>query len=165
MPGPLQYILLMPTTLRRFALLAALGSAPAALAAQGPAIVYGTRVRVTTTTQPAKRIGLFRGNDQASITLQIDTTSFRIPRETIAKLEQSMGKKPNATTGIIGAILGAGVGGALGCLANKDDYGVYCGGQDDTKVIVGAVLGGLAGGAAGALLFKREGWREVPVPR
>jgi uncharacterized membrane protein YeaQ/YmgE (transglycosylase-associated protein family) len=74
-----------------------------------------------------------------------------------------MGRKPNVTTGIVGAILGAGVGGALGCLANKDDYGVYCGGQDDTKVIIGAVLGGLAGGAAGALLFKREGWREVPV--
>ena len=72
-----------------------------------------------------------------------------------------MGKKANVGLGVLGLLLGAGVGGALGCLANKDDYGVYCGGQDDTKVIVGAALGGLAGAAAGALLFKREAWRTV----
>jgi len=155
----------MPTTLQSVVLLAALGASPSVLPAQGPTIVYGTRVRVTTTTPPTTRIGLYRGNTPADITLQIDTASYRIPRETITRLEQSLGKKPNVTTGILGALLGAGVGGALGCLANKDDYGVYCGGQDDTKVIVGAVLGGIAGGAAGALLFKRESWREVPVAR
>ena len=155
MPAPWQYILTMRPAHLAILLVSVLASR---LPAQGPPLVYGTRVRVTTTTQPTSRIGLFRGHDEATITLQVDTVSFRIPRETVTRLEQSMGKKPNVATGIIGAILGAGVGGALGCLANKDDYGVYCGGQDDTKVIVGAVLGGLAGGAAGALLFKRERW-------
>jgi hypothetical protein len=144
------------------ALVALVAFAPAAVA-QGPELVVGTRVRVTTTTS-VTRAGAYRGIDQAALALQVDTATHRIPRETIAKLEQSMGRKPNVATGIVGAILGAGIGGALGCLANKDDYGVYCGGQDDTKVIVGAVIGGLAGGAAGALLFKKEGWREVPVP-
>ena len=153
----------MPSDTRTVAVLIAMLALPAALPAQGPAIVYGTRVRVTTTTQPATRVGLFRGNDPTVIIFQIDTTTYRIPRESITRLEQSMGRKPNVTTGILGAILGAGVGGALGCLANKDDYGVYCGGQDDTKVIVGAVLGGLVGGAAGALLFKRERWVRVPM--
>ena len=162
MPGPLRYILPMPNPLRSVALLAALGASPLVLEAQGPPIVYGTRVRVTTTTQPTKRIGLYRGNDPAAITLQVDTSSYRIPRETIVRIERSVGKKPNVTAGILGGIVGAGVGGALGCLANEDDYGVYCGGQDDTKVIVGAVLGGLAGAAAGALLFKKEKWATVP---
>jgi hypothetical protein len=144
------------------ALAVLLAAAPVALA-QGPDLVVGTRVRVTRTTT-GRQIGTYRGTDQSALSLQVDTTTHRVPRETIAKLEQSMGRKPNVATGIFGAILGAGVGGALGCLANKDDYGVYCGGQDDTKVIVGAVIGGLAGGAAGALLFKKEGWREVPLP-
>lgn len=144
------------------ALVALLFLTPVAVA-QGPDLAVGTRVRVTTTTS-VTRAGTYRGIDQAALAVQVDTTTHRIPRETIAKLEQSMGRKPNVATGILGAILGAGIGGALGCLANEDDYGVYCGGQDDTKVIVGAVIGGLAGGAAGALLFKKEGWREVPVP-
>jgi hypothetical protein len=130
-------------------------------AAQGPPLVLGARVRVTTTT--AKETGLYRGADLANLMLEVDATTRTIPRGTIEKLEQSMGKKPNVTTGIVGLLLGAAVGGALGCLANKDDYGVYCGGQDDTKVIVGAALGGLAGAAAGALLFKKEGWQAVTL--
>ena len=150
-------------TCRLVRALVAIQSITTVAAAQGPDLVVGTRVRVTTTTS-VTRTGAYRGLDQSALALQVDTATQRIPRETIAKLEQSMGRKPNVATGILGAILGAGVGGALGCLANKDDYGVYCGGQDDTKVIVGAALGGLAGGAVGALLFKKEGWREVPVP-
>ena len=155
----------MQSTLQSVVLLAAIGLLPAPILAQGPSLVVGTRVRVTTTAQPTTRVGAYRGVDPTSLSLLVDTTTYRIPRETIARLEQSAGKKPNVATGVLGAILGAGIGGALGCLANKDDYGVYCGGQDDTKVILGAVLGGLAGGTAGALLFKKEGWREVPVPR
>ena len=132
-------------------------------AAQGPPLVLGARVRVSTTTPKETRVGLYRGADQANLMLEVDASTRTIPRGTIEKLEQSMGKKPNVGMGVVGLLLGAAVGGALGCLANKDDYGVYCGGQDDTKVIVGAALGGIAGAAAGALLFKREGWQAVAL--
>ena len=131
------------------------------LAAQGPTPALGQRVRVTTSAPSITRIGAWRGADGSNVNIQVDSTAIAIPRGTITRLEQSMGKKPNVAMGVIGLLFGAGVGGALGCLANKDDYGVYCGGQDDTKVIVGAALGGLAGAAAGALLFKREAWRTV----
>ena len=131
------------------------------LAAQGPAPALGQRVRITTSAPGTTRVGTWRGADAANVSIQVDSTTLTIPRGTITRLEQSMGKKPNMAMGVIGLLFGAGVGGALGCLANKDDYGVYCGGQDDTKVIVGAALGGLAGAAAGALLFKREAWRTV----
>lgn len=131
------------------------------LAAQGPAPGLGQRVRVTTSAPNTTRVGTWRGADQASVKIQVGSTPLAIPRGNIVRLEQSMGKKPNVTGGIVGLLLGVGVGGALGCLANPDDYGVYCGGQDDTKVIVGAALGGIAGAAAGALLFKREAWRTV----
>lgn len=66
------------------------------------------------------------------------------------------GRRPNTTGGIIGFVVGAAAGATVGCLANKDDYGVFCGGQDDTKVVVGAVIGGAVGAAVGALVFARE---------
>ena len=139
---------------------------PGAADAQGPPIVLGSRARVTV-SQPAntRYTGVLRPADGTSVQLQTSGELLTIPLATITRLEQSLGKKPNATGGIIGALLGLAVGGAAGCLANKDDYGVFCGGQDDTKVIVGAVVGGLAGAAIGALVFKKEGWREVAVPR
>jgi hypothetical protein len=62
----------------------------------------------------------------------------------------------NVTGGIIGFVVGAAAGATVGCLANKDDYGVFCAGQNDTKVVVGALVGGVAGAAVGALLFKRH---------
>ena len=139
---------------------------PGAAGAQGPPIVLGSRSRVTV-SQPAntRHTGILRAADGTSVQLQTSSESLTIPVSTITRLEQSLGKKPNATGGIIGALLGVAVGGAVGCLANKDDYGVYCGGQDDTKVIVGAVVGGLAGAAVGSLVFKKEKWREVVIPR
>ncbi len=69
------------------------------------------------------------------------------------------------TWGIVGGVLGAAAGGfALGCLANRDSYGVLCGGQNDTKLAIGAVTGGLAGAALGALLGRRERWRPAALP-
>lgn len=134
--------------------------------AQGPPVVLGTRVRVSVSQPPNTRYtGVLRAADGTSVQLQTPGESLTIPRNTVTRLEQSLGKKPNVTGGIIGGLLGVAAGGALGCLANKDDYGVYCAGQDDTKVIVGAVVGGLAGAAVGALVFKKEQWREGALPR
>ncbi len=65
-------------------------------------------------------------------------------------------KKPSLLGGVIGFVVGAAAGFTLGCLANKDDYGVFCGGQNDTKVFVGAAVGGVVGATVGALLFRRE---------
>jgi membrane associated rhomboid family serine protease len=66
--------------------------------------------------------------------------------------------------GVVGFLAGAVLGGVIGCAANRDSYGVFCGGQDDTKVFVGAALGGVAGGAVGALLFRRERWTVIAGP-
>ena len=53
---------------------------------------------------------------------------------------------------MVGAVAGAAIGAALGCLANRDDYGVFCGGQSDTKAVIGAVVGAGAGAWIGAVL-------------
>jgi len=134
---------------------------PAPMAGQGPTLTVGTRVRVVEREPGPTRVGHYRGTALAGLLLGIDSTTLTIPRESILRLEASLGRKPNVPAGIVGLLLGVAAGGALGCLANKDDYGVYCGGQDDTKVIVGAALGGIAGGLFGALLFKTERWRAV----
>lgn len=69
--------------------------------------------------------------------------------------ETRRARKPSVVGGVVGFVLGAAAGGALGCLANEDDYGVFCGGQDDRKVYLGAALGGVVGGTLGALLLRR----------
>lgn len=77
------------------------------------------------------------------------------PSRMVSLLPDEARRRPNYLAGAIGLVIGAGAGGALACLANRDDYGVYCAGQDDTKVAVGAAMGGVAGALAGALLFRR----------
>jgi LytS/YehU family sensor histidine kinase len=66
---------------------------------------------------------------------------------------------------VVGLLLGAAAGGVIACTANRDAYGVFCGGQDDTKLVIGAAIGGAAGATLGALLFRRERWTAVDVPR
>jgi hypothetical protein len=129
--------------------------------AQGPALAVGTRVRVVEREPGTTRVGVYRGLAPGGLTLGIDSTTLTIPRENILRLEQSLGRKPSVPAGIVGFLVGGLAGGALGCLANKDDYGVYCGGQDDTKVIVGAALGGIGGALLGAFLFRTERWHAV----
>jgi len=73
-----------------------------------------------------------------------------------ATLGAESSRRYSVAGGIGGFILGGVAGGALGCLANKDDYGVFCGGQDDTKVFVGAALGAAVGAALGAVIFRHD---------
>jgi len=77
------------------------------------------------------------------------------PSRMVSLLPDEARRRPNYLAGAIGLVVGAAAGGAVACLANRDDYGVYCAGQDDTKVAVGVALGGVAGAVAGALLFRR----------
>jgi hypothetical protein len=72
--------------------------------------------------------------------------------------------KPSVLGGVVGALLGGAVGSlSVGCLANRDDYGVPCGGQDDTKFVIGGIVGGLTGGALGALISRKERWDHVDL--
>ena len=134
--------------------------------AQADPVVIGSRLRITTTVGPVTRIGIFQGTRDSSVLLQTPATSLTFPIGSISRVEVSSGRKLSKTGGVVGFLLGAGAGGfALGCLANRDDYGVLCGGQNDTKFVVGAVAGGLVGGAIGALLFRSERWRPVDLAR
>jgi hypothetical protein len=65
-------------------------------------------------------------------------------------------RRPSVVGGVVGFVLGAAAGGLVGCAANRDSYGVFCAGQNDTKVFVGAAIGGIAGATAGALIFARR---------
>jgi hypothetical protein len=121
-----------------------------------------TRLRVSASSPLTQvRTGTYRALTDTTLVLSADTSQFTIPLANITQVEVSRGRQPNVVGGVVGLLLGAAAGGAIGCAANSDDYGVYCGGQDDTKVIVGAVLGGAAGAALGALLFRREHWAVV----
>jgi hypothetical protein len=124
----------------------------------------GSRLRVTySTSSETVQIGRLEAVSETALVLYATGASRTIPLETIRRLEMSRGRRPNAMAGVVGLLLGAVVGGVLGCAANRDDYGVFCGGQSDTKVAVGAAIGGIGGAAAGALVFRRESWSAVDL--
>ena len=140
---------------------------PAPLEAQRPArpadtLDPGDRIRVSVVTPtPRLYIGTYQARTDSTLELRSGGSSLTISMRTVTRLEQSRGQKLSVGGGVIGFLVGGAGGAALGCLANRDDYGVFCGGQSDTKVVVGAALGGAAGAALGAILFRRERWRSV----
>jgi hypothetical protein len=120
-------------------------------------------VRVTTLAEkPVTRVGIFAGVQDARVILQMRPAWDSIPLGSIRSVELSDGFRMSKPGGLAGLLVGASAGGfALGCLANRDDYGVLCAGQDDRKVLAGIVIGGLAGAAFGARVFRREQWRAI----
>ena len=124
----------------------------------------GSRVRVTpmSVSTPAQIVQFQALNDSALV-VSSGGSSRMIPLRDISRLEQSAGRKPNLVIGAVGLLLGAAIGGVVACADNRDSYGVFCAGQNDTKVAVGAAIGGVAGGALGAFLFRRERWTAVDL--
>jgi hypothetical protein len=134
----------------------------ASLEAQDPLLTAGARLRVTAAgSATPMRTGAFASLTDTTLVL---TSGTPIPRASITRLELSRGRKPSIAGGVIGFLLGGAAGGVLACTANRDDYGVFCGGQDDTKLVIGAVVGGAAGAALGALLFRRDRWTPIDLP-
>lgn len=127
----------------------------------------GTRLRLTLDVphHPHPRVGVCGGVQGGHLIVGFDDgSSRRIPLAAVRRLEVSRGRRPSVLGAVLGASLGGAVGAlAVGCLANRDDYGVPCGGQDDTKFLVGGIVGGLAGGALGALVGRHERWDEVEL--
>ena len=144
------------------ATLCLLGLVSTASAQTAPPLNPGTRIRVTvrpSTTQVAR----FASLTGTELLVTAADSTRAIPLATIERLEASQGRSPGVVAGVVGAIAFAGIGGVAACAANRDSYGVFCAGQDDTKIVIGAVLGGLVGGTLGALLFRRDRWVTVDL--
>ena len=136
---------------------------PAAASAQSaPRLEPGTRVRITLASPTLRReTGTVQALTDTTLQLSSGSASVAIPLARIERIERSAGRRRSLPGGIAGFVVGAAAGGAVGCLANSDDYGVFCGGQSDTKVAVGAAVGGIAGAALGAVLFGGERWTAI----
>jgi hypothetical protein len=157
--------------MRFAALVVALVAVGSPLAAQqAPRLAPGTRVRVTVTDAESRTntdvfVGVYRGGDDAALSLERGQAPESIALGKLRGLEVSLGRRPSLLRATLGFLIGGTVGFfAVGCLANRDSYGVLCLGQDDSKCLIGAVAGGLAGAAIAALLFPREDWQAVTLP-
>ena len=125
-----------------------------------PSDAAAQRLRVT--TDAGLEVGAYRLLTDTTLVIASGTpTTIALSR--ISRLEYSRGRRASTASSVAGFFAGALVGGLAGCAANRDDYGVFCGGQNDSKVVTGAAIGGAVGiGLAGAL-FKREHWRTIDV--
>jgi hypothetical protein len=126
-------------------------------------VTTGARIRVTEGPGVLMHTGSYRALTDTALVLSSGASVYSIPLGRITEVELSRGRKPSVAGGIVGLLLGGAAGGVLACAANRDDYGVFCAGQDDSKLIIGAALGGAAGAALGALLFRREAWKAVEL--
>lgn len=133
--------------------------------AQDAPLLPGARVRVTSAQPPGEaRVGMYQGLHGGLLELEANSTRFSYPLADITRLDVSRGYKPSLVGGVVGGILGAAMGGfVLGCLANRDDYGVICAGQNDTMLWTGVIGGGALMGFLGARLFRTERWARVDL--
>jgi hypothetical protein len=127
-----------------------------------PGIRPGARLRVTMLSPPQVHVGRLEMLTDSTLVLS-GNAAIRLLN--IRRLEASGGRQPGTLAAVAGFVLGASLGGVLGCAVNRDSYGVFCGGQNDTKVALGAGIGGVAGAAAGAFLGRRERWIRVDLGR
>lgn len=120
----------------------------------------GERVRITM-PRSAALIGSVASSTDSTITLAAANYPITVRRSEIQVLERSLGKHPNIAAVVISGIIGAGIGGIVGCAANADSYGVFCGGQNDTKVVVGAGVGAITAAVIGGKMFTKEKWSRI----
>ena len=134
------------------------------LAQDIPQLTSRSRLRVTVTGPQARaQVGVYQALTDTTLVLSAGSSPLTFPLNSISRLELSRGHKASIPGGVVGFILGGAAGGVIGCAVNTDDYGVFCAGQDDTKVYVGAALGGAIGAALGAFLFRRERWSPIDL--
>jgi hypothetical protein len=148
-------------------LLLALPLTAAPVAEEAPTLEPGDRVRVTLAETPSRAlVGALEARGEHDLTLRLDQHSRVVPADAILRVEVSRGRRPSTKWAVLGGLAGGAVGAfAGGCLANKDDYGVLCAGQDDTRYVIGGAAGGLVGGAVGAWLGRTERWEDVDFER
>ena len=137
--------------------------------ADAPATIDpGERIRVTVAQPAASRplTGTLETLREGSLVVSADGRSHSFALAEVRRVEVSSGRRVSRRWTILGAVAGGAVGAVVGgCLANKDDYGVACAGQDDTKYLIGGVVGGVVGGALGAWLGQTEAWDDVDLRR
>lgn len=141
--------------------LAALSLASPLTAQQSAPLEPGARLRVSAVAPARVLVGEYLALTDTTLLLTRREQPLAVALREIARVEFSRGRRPGVVGGVVGFLAGAVLGGVIGCAANRDSYGVFCGGQDDTTVFGAAALGGVAGGAAGALLFRRERWTVI----
>lgn len=143
------------------------------LAQQEPIVAPGARVRVTAPSISRDRLVgtvVEMGEDTCVLEVERRTQPVALPLASLETLEVSQGKKSKAGTGaLIGLVVGAGGGAALGagiCSSLSD----LPGGSDDCggAAIAGALLFGLPSCGLGALIgwsIKVDRWEEVQLDR
>lgn len=131
--------------------------------AETPELVEGSRVRVKVSTENRRVVGKLLGLDDRSLNLQVeDEEAPRVfPREHIADLDISAGRRSLGRRALYGTMIGAVAGAAV----------VYGSSDPDDDLIftreegagIGALIFGAAGALVGMLVIPAERWRNVPL--
>ncbi len=143
-----------------------------AVSPAGATAPVGSRVRVTTSAEPASElVGAVEAWGPASVTVREESAeplATQVPLSDVARLEMSRGSQGHAGTGAwIGGGIGLAAGVALAIFAaGADDDGLdNLGGTSGVILGVGATTA--LGAGVGALIgsaVRTERWEEISIP-
>lgn len=124
-----------------------------------PAFAPGTRARASLVGENGTVVGTVVSVDADFLTLVTENQrSVSLPRDDVAKLEISTGRKGHA---LWGALIGAGAGALIGLAEGADDcVGDECYTRGE-NVAYGALGAGMIGALVGAL-YRTDRWVTVP---
>lgn len=136
--------------------------------AQGPALLAGQRVRITTAgTSQARTTGRIETVDRAAIVVRDDDRAVTIGRPEVSRLEVVSGTRGHARTGALiggGIMLGSGIVGTLAVAEETDGTpgdGVAVGAMVLVTLVAVPVMAGV--GALIGSMFRSDRWVEVPL--
>jgi hypothetical protein len=140
------------------------GSAAGEEAPLDLSLTPGMRVRILTPgISPSKVVGTINSVDDQSVTIDVPGRAepVSVPREKIARVDVSSGRRSRWVDAAIGAGIAA-AGGALACSASETKHSIV----NNSDVTAGcALVGALLGAGIGAVIPPGERWNEMPATR
>jgi hypothetical protein len=146
------------------ACLFASGSAAGEEAPLDLSLTPGMRVRILAPgISPSKVVGTINRVDDQSVTIDVPGRAepVSVPREKIARVDVSSGRRSRWVDAAIGAGIVA-AGGALACSASETKHSIV--NNSDTTAAC-ALVGALLGAGIGAVIPPGERWNEMPATR
>ncbi len=162
----------MSSTLTEAEIVTVAGFSPSAAFDRGSKSVgvRSTEGAVAFVARPGRRLaGTITSRDANGFVLRSSEALVIVPRAGVAKVERRIGHRSRGRYAAFGALIGLGLGGAVGYMAGssctpKPGSWFGCFMQPAAGAFAGAIFGAGGGAITGALMPPADQWQTLPAP-